>query len=108
MRDFVRRYRKGLVAAVGAALLTLNQALGAEAPTWLPVAVAVLVAAGVIALPNQRPTMGNPPDVAHLAYTTYGDHRQWKNFAGDPMPSWIALPDEQKRAWIAAVGAVVR
>lgn len=48
--------------------------------------------------------MAGEPKVTlgQIAYTAYGDTVDWKNFQGNPMPSWEQLPDIIQRAWEAA------
>jgi hypothetical protein len=56
-------YRKGILAAVGLALVVLTgltDALGSEVPNWIPIAISVLTAVSVYYVPNERPTP--PPD----------------------------------------------
>lgn len=48
----------------------------------------------------------SPLDLAEVAYKAYGDWADWTNHAGNAMPSWEALPEPQRNAWVAAVGAV--
>jgi hypothetical protein len=44
--------------------------------------------------------------LAQVAYTAYGDCRDWKVFSGDPMPTWDEQQEDLKQAWIAAAHAV--
>lgn len=37
------------------------------------------------------------------SYQAYGDHVEWKNYQGHPMPPFEALPDAIKGAWHASV-----
>lgn len=39
-------------------------------------------------------------DLAKSAYFNYGTVTDHKNFRGDPMPAWDALPATIQRAWI--------
>ena len=45
--------------------------------------------------------------LACTAYEAYAAETNWKNFRGDPMPSWNELPDTIQRAWMAATQAVL-
>lgn len=45
-------------------------------------------------------------DYARIGYEAYGADREWKNYAGDPMPTWEELPTPQRQAWIAATSAI--
>lgn len=40
--------------------------------------------------------------IAAQAYDAYGGVTDHKNFRGDPMPEWDALPAKIQEAWIAA------
>lgn len=40
-------------------------------------------------------------------YNAYGDHRNWKVFNGDSMPTWEEQSTELKEAWIAAAQSIV-
>lgn len=42
---------------------------------------------------------------ARAAYHAYGAVTSWRNFRGEPMPPWQALPDSIKGAWEAATEA---
>ena len=41
------------------------------------------------------------------AYAAYGRSTGNKNFRGEPMPTWEALPESIREAWRAAVESVV-
>lgn len=41
-----------------------------------------------------------------MAYYAYGEATDFKNFLGDPMPTWEQLGELQKQAWLRAVAAV--
>ena len=41
-----------------------------------------------------------------VAYQSYGDSVNWKNFQGNPMPTWDDLPIHIRQAWINAAQAV--
>ena len=43
-----------------------------------------------------------PEDCAREAYQRYGSVTNFKNFRGDPMPEWSALPPKIQEAWVAA------
>lgn len=45
-------------------------------------------------------------DLAILAYTTYGDFVDWKNYQGKPMPGWESLPEAIQDAWWSAADNV--
>lgn len=49
----------------------------------------------------------DPDVVAKSAYHAYGEVTDFKNFRGEPMPVWEALPEPIRRAWRASVGRVV-
>lgn len=51
-------------------------------------------------------TQPRPIELAQIAYRAYGESTGFKNFRGDPMPEWDALPDAIQVAWVAACGAV--
>jgi hypothetical protein len=38
---------------------------------------------------------------ASMLYHVYGHTTEFKNFKGDAMPSWEALPEKQRNAWLA-------
>lgn len=46
--------------------------------------------------------------LGQAAYKAYGDQVGWKNFRGDPMPSWDDLTYEIQDGWISAALAVAR
>lgn len=41
-------------------------------------------------------------DLARQAYEAYGATTDYKNFMGDPMPTWRELPLRIREAWVAA------
>jgi hypothetical protein len=43
---------------------------------------------------------------ASAAYAAYGAQTGHKNFQGNPMPTWDALPDAIRQAWRAATQRV--
>lgn len=44
--------------------------------------------------------------LAQIAYSAYGEQTGFKNFQGNPMPSWEQLGEPIQKAWIAAAEAV--
>ncbi len=44
--------------------------------------------------------------LARVAYHAYGEHTDFKNFQGNPMPKWEELPDRIRGAWRQAAAAV--
>lgn len=44
--------------------------------------------------------------LAQIAYHAYGQSTDFKNFQGNPMPEWEALPEAIQQAWEAAANAV--
>lgn len=46
--------------------------------------------------------------LARTAYRAYGESTGWKNFRGDPMPEYDALPAPIQAAWRAASLAVAQ
>ena len=46
-------------------------------------------------------------EVAKTAYAAYGKSTGNKNFRGEEMPEWDALPPTIRHAWVAAVTAVI-
>lgn len=46
-------------------------------------------------------------NMARTAYAAYGHSTGNKNFRGEEMPTWDALPQAIRNAWVAAVWAVV-
>jgi hypothetical protein len=42
-------------------------------------------------------------DIAASAYSAYAESTGHKNFAGNPMPRWDALPQRIQTAWEAAI-----
>lgn len=45
--------------------------------------------------------------MAQLAYQAYGQTTGFKNYQGNPMPTWDALGDVIQGTWVSAVNAVV-
>lgn len=41
-------------------------------------------------------------DLAREMYLSYGEVTGFRNFQGDPMPSWPELGETIQKAWIAA------
>lgn len=41
-----------------------------------------------------------------IGYDAYGEAAGWKNFRGDPMPSWDELPSHIRRYWCHAAIAI--
>jgi hypothetical protein len=50
----------------------------------------------------------DPDELARKAYAAYGESTGNKNFRGEPMPTFDALPDAIKTAWRAACEAVAK
>jgi hypothetical protein len=48
----------------------------------------------------------DPVEPAKRAYQAYGDKAEWKNFRGDPMPTWDALGERIQGCWIVAAAAL--
>lgn len=76
---------------------------------WLPVHFTLRYWRGrnrpeTIAPMTQRP----PVELAAIGYRAYGKWVDNKNFRGEPMPDWEALPDPQRLAWIAAGQEIAR
>ncbi len=46
-------------------------------------------------------------EIAEEAYKAYGSVTDFKNFRGDPMPEWKALPEKIKEAWVASAAKVM-
>lgn len=46
--------------------------------------------------------------LANMAYLAYGQVTENKNFRGEPMPDFDALPEKTQGAWVNAVKAVRR
>lgn len=51
-------------------------------------------------------SIGDEDARAQSAYHAYGRSTEFKNYRGDPMPAWQALPVAIQRAWAEAVRAV--
>lgn len=45
-------------------------------------------------------------DLGRLAYKSYAAVTDGKNFQGNPMPEWSALPATIRAAWVSAACAV--
>lgn len=46
-------------------------------------------------------------ELARKMYHAYGGHTNWKNFQGNPMPEWDALPANIQGAWRTAAREAV-
>jgi hypothetical protein len=46
--------------------------------------------------------------LGQVGYDAYGDHANWKNYQGEPMPNWEDLPADIRLHWETAAGAIVR
>lgn len=44
--------------------------------------------------------------LAETAYQAYGEQAGWKNYQGNPMPTWNDLPEAIRLCWLAAALAV--
>jgi hypothetical protein len=51
-------------------------------------------------------TTTTPESRARIAYTAYGRKTGFKNFLGNPMPTFDELPPQIREAWIAAAGVI--
>jgi hypothetical protein len=51
-------------------------------------------------------TTTTPESRARIAYTAYGRKTGFKNFRGDPMPTFDELGETIQAAWIAAAGVI--
>lgn len=51
-------------------------------------------------------TTTTPESRARIAYTAYGRKVDFKNFQGDPMPVFDALPEQIREAWINAARVI--
>jgi len=62
------------------------------------------VSPGLWMLRRREPHMTRLSDdeLGKVGYRTYGDMVGQRDYQGDPMPTWEALPHQQKRAWIEA------
>ena len=47
-------------------------------------------------------------ELAKLLYEAYGASAEWKNYRGDPMPTWDALPENIQRHWRAVAAEAER
>ena len=45
--------------------------------------------------------------LAKIAYQAYGITAEWKNYRGDPMPTWDGLGERIQTCWIMASSAAV-
>jgi hypothetical protein len=52
--------------------------------------------------------MMSPDELGRIAYVAYSAAADYKNFCGEPMPSWGDLPTAIQRAWIAASHAIAQ
>lgn len=43
---------------------------------------------------------------AATAYRAYGDSSSWKNYQGNPIPTWDDLPEAIRTHWVAATDAI--
>ena len=46
-------------------------------------------------------------DYARLAYEAYAEHQGWKNYQGNPIPTWDVVRQDIKDAWGAAASKVL-
>lgn len=51
-------------------------------------------------------TTTTPESRGHIAYTAYGRKTEFKNFRGEPMPSWDDLPQTTRDAWIFSANVI--
>lgn len=49
----------------------------------------------------------NIDQVAALGYEAYAEEVGWKSVRGEPLPKWEDLPENIRKAWIAAASAVL-
>ena len=68
-----------------------------EAVMWLGMDLKRINDANPVSTPPKT-----PEDCAREAYHRYGSVTDFKNFRGDPMPAWDALPPKIQEAWVAA------
>jgi hypothetical protein len=47
------------------------------------------------------------PDYAQIAYEAYAEHQGWKNYQGQPIPTWDSVRQDIKEAWDVAARAVL-
>jgi hypothetical protein len=47
------------------------------------------------------------PDYAKIAYEAYAERQDWKNYQGNPIPTWDVVRQDIKDAWGAAVRVVL-
>lgn len=43
---------------------------------------------------------------AQIAYEAYAAHQGWKNYAGQPIPTWELVRADIQEAWAVAMDAV--
>ena len=46
-------------------------------------------------------------EMAQVAYQAYGDTAEWKNYRGEPMPTWDELGERIQTCWIMATSAAI-
>lgn len=46
-------------------------------------------------------------ELGRVGYNAYGDVADWKNYAGDPMPTWDELPEHIRVKWTASAKAIL-
>lgn len=46
-------------------------------------------------------------EYAERAYQAYGNKADWKNFQGNPMPTWEDLPENIRTYWTEAASQVI-
>jgi hypothetical protein len=63
-----------------------------------------LGSATFVAATHREHTM---PDYAKIAYEAYAEHQDWKNYQGNPIPTWDVVRQDIKDAWDAEVRAVL-
>lgn len=81
--------------------VTLSLRRSQEAVMWLGMELKRLSALHAATTPNvEAPT---PVDQAKAAYHRYGMVTDFKNFQGNPMPTWEELPTRIQTAWVAAI-----
>lgn len=50
--------------------------------------------------------MNNTKSLGQIAFEAYGDNRSWKDWRGQPMPQWVDVREEIRKAWEVAAEAV--
>jgi len=45
--------------------------------------------------------------LGQAGYEAYGDHQDWKNYVGHPMPPWDEVRDDIQAAWEHAAQVIV-